>query len=138
MASETESDFELAMRIHRELNEIGDSMPNPYQWNFSAAPSFGDSVVVLSDSEDDEFKPIANHDKKPPPPAGSRSSGQVSLENQQAITVDTGNSLLRNVSLNGETFLFSRRLNEKRLHKTITICQRFKLTSISTSTKSGS
>jgi hypothetical protein len=81
MTSVAESDFDIARRLHFELNGL--EMPKIDE-NANTLNVFSDSIIVLSD--DDDVVPV------PKKAARSRSPirnvvKEVTFENQQAITV---------------------------------------------------
>jgi hypothetical protein len=87
MASQLELDYEFAKKLQDELNGISVTL-HQFQQNFTHLgvkfPTTSDSIVVLSDSDDETED--SNRRQRSRSPV-TKSVGQVSFENQQAITV---------------------------------------------------
>lgn len=87
MANVIDSDYEFALSLHRELNALGYGVEVDFMGTAEAlrpAPKYEDSVLVLSDS-DTEVDTHKLRARSRSPLSGAL--GQVSCENQQAITV---------------------------------------------------
>jgi hypothetical protein len=83
-----ESDYEAALRLHKQLNGglevkgvVRFQRRNQNQVNSTM------ETIVLSDSEGEDPTPHPAQPKLDPPAHFSESVGKVSCENQQAITV---------------------------------------------------
>lgn len=123
MATATESDYDVAMRLHRELNGIAHPAVNLKNVNGNLVNAHKNSedlnstIEISSDSDSDEVDNRTANTKSAEPIAASLSRNRsrsplnpqredVTTENQQAITVSISQEFLGNFRRFQNVYMF--------------------------------